>query len=577
MARVNRYSLVAAGACLCVAQQASAAGEKAGAENGPAGAAGRDGRPNIVVILADDLGFSDVGCYGSEIHTPNIDRLAAQGVKVTELYNSARSCPSRASLLTGLYPHQTGLGHMDGKTPAWPAGYSGFRSESDNVTIPEVMRAAGYYTAMSGKWHLGRNADPVKRGFEDFYGMLGGFGSFWDPSLYTREPAGSPTRDYPQGSFYSTNAITDYAIDFAGNALKQGKPLFLYLAYNAPHFPLHAPKEMIDKYMPTYLKGWDAIRAERFARMCKLGVLQGHPQMSPRGEVPQSMFVDQAHPIPAWNSLSTDQQTDLARRMAIFAAMVDIMDTNIGRFLDALRASGQLDNTLIIFTSDNGACAEWQEFGFDGATGLTYHTHVGAELDEMGLPGSYCHYGTGWANVGCTPFVLYKHFTHEGGISAPSVIWWGGHIARPGRTDFQPLHITDIMATCVDLGQAPYPATVDGRKILPMEGRSLRPVIENRKMPERTIFGEHEGNRMVREGDWKLVSTYYDHNRWELYDIRRDRTEQHDLATKYPEKIRILSAEYAAWAARCDVEPFAPMWNKYSTPAQYKFPIIYED
>jgi len=568
MRQVNKYSLIAAGACLWTAQ--------VGGQNSSVKKQG-DTRPNIIVILADDLGFSDVGCYGSEINTPNIDRLASQGVKITQLYNAGRSCPSRACLLTGLYPHQTGLGHMDGHGPAWPIGYRGFRSESDNVTIAEVMRSAGYYTAMSGKWHLGKNVDPVSRGFEDYFGMLGGFGSYWDPSIYTRLPQGSPEREYPQGTFYSTNVITDYAIDFAANAQKQGKPLFLYLAYNAPHFPLHAPKEVIDKYMPIYQKGWDVIRDERFARMRKLGILQGDPQMSPRGDVPQSMFIDQAHPIPAWNSLSVEQQTDLARRMAVFAAAVDVMDTNIGRFIDALRKSGQLDNTLIIFTSDNGACAEWQEFGFDGKTGLDYHTHVGAELDQMGLPGSYLHYGTGWANVGCTPFVLYKHYTHEGGISSPSLIWWGGHLVKPGRIDYDPLHITDIMATCVDYGRATYPATYDGRKILPMEGQSLRPVIEDKTMPSRTIFGEHEGNRMVREGDWKLVSTYYNHDRWELYNIREDRTEQHDLAAQYPDKVKALAAEYKIWAARCDVLPFAPMWNKYSAPGQYKFPIYDDD
>jgi len=563
MNTANKFSLIAAAASLGALPLC---GKTAGNE-----------RPNIIIILADDLGFSDIGCYGSEISTPNIDRLAAQGVKITELYNSARSCPSRASLLTGLYPHQTGLGHMDDKGPAWPVGYSGFRSNSDNVTIAEVMRDAGYYTAMAGKWHLGKNSNPVQRGFEDYFGMLGGFGSFWDSNLYKRLPAERQAKSYPQGSFYATNAITDYAIDFAGNAVTQGKPLFLYLAYNAPHFPLHAPKEVTDKYMDTYLKGWDTIRSERYARMCQLGILQGNPAMSPRGEVPESMFISDAHPIPAWNSLTGEQQADLARRMAIFAAMVDIMDSNIGRLIEALRKNGQLDNTLIIFTSDNGPCAEWHEFGFDERTGIQYHTHVGAELDTMGLPGTYHHYGTGWANVGATPFVLYKHFAHEGGISAPSFIWWGGHIAKPGRIDHQPLHITDMMATCVDFGRATYPETFLGRKILPMEGTSLRPVIEGKTMPVRTIFAEHEGNRMVREGDWKVVSAYYRHDRWELYNIREDRTEQHDLAAQYPEKVEALKTEYDAWALRCDVLPFAAMWNQYSAPAQYKFKLYPDD
>lgn len=294
-------------------------------------------KPNIIIILADDLGFSDLGCFGGEIHTPVLDKLAKNGVRMTQMYNSARSCPSRANLLTGLYPHQTGLGHMDGSHPAWPKGYSGFRSNSDNVTIAEVLKDAGYFTAMSGKWHLGNKSNPILRGFQEYYGLLGGFNSFWNPEVYTRLPKDRTPRHYEEGTFYATNVITDYAIDFIDQAHQEKKPLFLYLAYNAPHFPLHAPKEVTDKYMSLYMQGWDKIRDARWKRIVDLKLMQGKPELSPRGVVPESLFEDETHPLPAWDSLTKDQQTDLARRMSIFAAMVDVMDANIGRVVDELK------------------------------------------------------------------------------------------------------------------------------------------------------------------------------------------------------------------------------------------------
>ena len=298
-------------------------------------------QPNIIIILADDLGFSDLGCYGGEIHTPVLDSLAEQGIRMTQMYNSARSCPSRANLLTGLYPHQTGLGHMDGNRRSWPRGYAGFRHDSDNVTIAEVLKDAGYFTAMAGKAHLGRDFNPIERGFQEYYGLLGGFNSFWNPDVYTRLPEDRVPREYGEGEFYATNVITDYAIDFINQAHSLSKPLFLYLAYNAPHFPLHAPKDVIDKYMDTYMQGWDKIRDQRWRRIVDMGLMQGHPELSPRGVVPESMFMDETYPLPAWDSLAPDQQKDLARRMSIFAAMVDIMDRNIGRVLKTLGDNGE--------------------------------------------------------------------------------------------------------------------------------------------------------------------------------------------------------------------------------------------
>lgn len=521
-------------------------------------------KPNIIVILADDLGFSDLGCYGGEVRTPVLDKMARQGVRMTQMYNSARSCPSRANLLTGLYPHQTGLGHMDATRPAWPKGYAGFRSNSDNVTIAEVLKGAGYFTAMSGKWHLGKTANPIQRGFQEYYGLLGGFNSFWNPDVYTRLPKDRAPRQYKEGEFYATNVITDYAIDFINQAHQEEKPLFLYLAYNAAHFPLHAPKEVTDKYMKTYLQGWDKIRDQRWKRIVKMGLLQGKSELSPRGMVPESLFEDETHPLPAWDSLTKEQQTDLARRMAIYAAMIDIMDANIGRVLDTLQKNGELDNTFIMFMSDNGACAEWHEFGFDKQTGTEYHTHVGAELDQMGLPGTYHHYGTGWANVCCTPFTLYKHYAHEGGISTPCIIQWGKQIKHKGSIDHQPAQFSDIMATCIELAGTKYPKEYEGRKIIPTPGVSILPIVRGEEMPDRFIYAEHEGNRMVRKGDWKLVSANFRGDEWELYNIKEDRTEQHNLIKEYPEMARELENAYFEWADRSDVLYFPKVWNTYN-------------
>jgi arylsulfatase len=512
-------------------------------------------KPNIIIILADDLGYSDIGCFGSEIKTPNLDNLATTGIRMTQLYNSARSCPSRASLLTGLYPHQAGVGHMTGDRKKGLEGYDGFRNDN-NVTIPEVMKTAGYMTFMSGKWHLG-NQLPTEKGFDEFYGLLGGFTTFWDKTKYNRLPKGRPERGYSDGEYYSTVAITDYALDFIDMAVQKKSPFFLYLAYNAPHFPLHAPKEDIDKYFDYYKRGWDVVRDERFKRMKQLGILEGNFDISPRGYVPKSNFMDTTYQVPPWNILSTEKQLDLARRMAIFAAMVDIMDRQIGRVLDYLKKQDVFDNTLIIFTSDNGACAEWTENGFDGGTGLKYVVHTGEELNTMGLPGSYIHYGTGWANVGCTPWTLYKHFAHEGGISSPSIVHWTAKVKNPGSIDSRPLHIIDLMATCVDVAGANYPERHNGHAVLPMEGQSIMPLIEGRKSPERVICMEHEGNYMIRKGNWKMVVAGYKGNK-ELYNISRDRTEQHDLAAKNPGKVAELLALYDAWAKRCNVVP----WEK---------------
>ena len=519
--------------------------------------------PNIVVILADDLGFSDPGCFGGEIETPVLDRLAAEGLRLTQLYNSGRSCPSRACLLTGLYPHRVGIGEMVREhREAWPEAYRGYRQDN-NLTIAEALRAAGYHTAMAGKWHMGKAYTPVDCGFDDVYGFLNGAMTYWNPERYVRLPKTAPQRDYARDEFYATDAITDYAIDFAAQARERNKPLFLHVAYNAPHFPLQAPRERIDHYMAVYLKGWDAIREEREVRLRQLGLLSDEERAAGRGEVPASQFIDRTRPIPAWDTLSEEQQHDLARRMAIYAAMVDIMDRNIGRLIEALRDNGQLENTLILFLSDNGACAEWHEFGFDGRSGTNYHIHTADELAGMGQPGTYHHYGTGWANVCCTPFRLYKHFAHEGGISSPSILWWGDRVKHPGGIDHQPCHLIDIMATCLDAAVIAYPEQYEQRQLAPTEGISLLPLAQGRSLPNRPIFAEQEGNRMVRLGRWKLVASYYNGQQWELYDIAHDRTEQHNLSARHPRRVNRMAQLYFRWADANGVLPYPQLMNEY--------------
>ena len=398
-------------------------------------------RPNIVVILADDLGYSDLGCYGSEIRTPVLDALASDGVRFTQMYNSGRSCPSRACLLTGLYPHRVGIGEMvRDHREAWPEGYRGYRTDN-NLTIAQVLSREGYYTALSGKWHLGKHATPVDCGFDDFYGFMNGAAPYWNEARYVRLPESAPRREYPEGTFYATNAITDYAIDFVRRAQEQHKPFFLHLTYNAPHFPLQAPKERIDAYMETYLQGWDRIRADREQRLRAAGLLPDGQRMGARGEVPASAFTDETRPIEAWDDLPEETRRDLARRMATYAAMVEIMDENIGRFIEALRTDGVLDNTLILFLSDNGACAEWHEFGFDGRSGVDYRTHTGDALERMGQRGTYHHYGTGWARLLRTVPPLQTFRPRRRNLHAEySVVGRPGAQQRPDRSPDVPFH-----------------------------------------------------------------------------------------------------------------------------------------
>lgn len=497
-------------------------------------------RPNIVVIMADDMGYSDIGCYGGEIKTPNLDKLASEGVRFTQFYNTARCCPTRASLLTGLYPHQAGVGHMTeervGEDENVLPGYSGHLNDQC-VTIAEVLHNVGYFTAMTGKWHVGQNFGvvPWKRGFDRSLNAPAGGFYFPDAQntrlFYNGQDVHKRDAPLPQ-QWYSTDLWTDFGLKFVDEAKQSKKPFFLYVAENAPHFPLQAPAADIARWRGKYKAGWDKLRQDRYQRQLKTGLINPKWPLSPR--LPN---------VPAWDSLTPQQQDRYDNIMAIYAAVVEHMDTAIGRLVDGLKQRGELDNTLILFLSDNGGNAE------SGVPGRLEGTSPG-DVDSTVFVGQ-C-----WATLNNTPFVRYKHYTDEGGISTPLIAHWPKGIAktRDGKFETQPGHLIDIMATCVDVGKAQYPTKFNGHNIKPMEGVSLRPAFAgksvNRKQP---LFWEHEENRAIRDGQWKLVALR--DSPWRLYDINADRSEQHDLAAQQPARVKAMTAQWNAYAARANVLP----------------------
>jgi arylsulfatase len=541
-------------------------------------------KPNILIILADDVGFSDLGCYGGEIRTPNLDALAADGLRFTQFYNCARCCPARASLLTGLYPHQAGIGLMTSDRGASFPGagdqgeaFPGYRGSlnASCVTIAQVLKTAGYHTAAVGKWHVGDSVPPTTRGFDDFYGFIRGYAvDSWEPRMMVRLPEGKPEYKYAPGEFFATDALTDHALDFIGDMHKDGAPWMLYLAYQAAHFPVQSRPEDMTGYAQLYAQGWDKIRDERLARQKALGLLSDGTNLTPRSQIPKPAISKRMGSLtedgknPAWDSLPADRRADLAQRMAVYAGLVSGMDRNIGRVVAALRASGQLDNTLIFFMSDNGACAEWEPFGFEmkptanpqpgtginqGTQGLPNKLYTGEELQHMGGPGSRPSYGSGWANASNTPWRMYKHYDHEGGISSPFIVHWPAGFSAKGEFRSQVSHLIDLMTTCVDVAGAKYPVEFGGHKILPMEGLSLAPAFADRPLEREYLAWEHEGNRAIREGHWKLVSL--SGAPWELYDMDTDRVELQDLSAREPERVKEMSAKWDAWAIRTHVLP----------------------
>jgi len=499
-------------------------------------------KPNIVVILVDDMGWSDIGCYGSEIPTPNLDALAKNGVRFTQFYNTGRCCPTRASLLSGLYPHQAGMGHMTAprRDPAGAVlpGYTGQLNDRC-VTMAEVLRPAGYFTAMTGKWHVGQalGTTPWSRGFDrSLNAAAGGFyypGSDKANLFLNGKDVGSGGQGGVPKEWYSTDLWTDYGLRFIDEARAEKKPFFLYLAHNAPHFPLQAPADEIARFRGKFKDGWDKLRAARYARQVAAGLIDQSWPLAPRPDG-----------VPAWSSLSADQQDRYDHMMAIFAAALAHVDTAVGRLVDGLRERGELDNTLILFLSDNGGNAE------AGVPGR----FVGA---NPGDAQSTVFVGECWAFLENTPFRRYKHYNHEGGVATPLIAHWPAAIpaARRGALETQPGHLVDLMATCVDLAGAAYPASFKGHRIQPMEGVSLRPAMMGlplgRSVP---IYFEHEGNAAIRRGDDKLVRLG-GKGAWELYNLKIDRTEQHNLAASQPALVTELTALWEAWARRANVFP----------------------
>ncbi len=516
-------------------------------------------KPNILLILNDDMGFSDIGCYGGEIDTPNLDRLAAHGLRYSQFYNTARCSPSRASLLTGLHPHQTGIGVLT--YDYGPEGYAGNLNQRC-VTIPEALKASGYRAYMSGKWHVASSLEeptdawPMQRGFDAFFGTIIGAGSFYDPNTLTRGNTNIEHEASQDADFYYTDAISDEAVAFIHRhrAEHPDAPFFQYVAYTAPHWPLHAHEEDIAKYKGRFDAGWDDLREARLRRLVDSGMLRDIWRLSERDPTQ-----------PEWTA--ADHKAWRLRCMEVYAAQIDRMDQGIGRILAALEQTGQLDDTLIIFLSDNGACAE------DIPEGVTVdelvhnlkiaksHTRDGAQVhfgnDPSRMPGpedTYQSYGTAWANLSNAPFRLYKHWIHEGGISTPLIVHWPAGIRVRGEIRHSPGYLPDVMATILDVTQTDYPARYDGRSVAPLEGHSLRDTFEHDTAGQRpTMFWEHEGNAAVRAGQWKLVRRYP--HAWELYDMEQDRTELHDLASLHPQRVQDLARQYDEWARRCGVIP----------------------
>tara|TARA_R110002050_G_scaffold188756_11_gene323425 strand:+ start:8177 stop:9952 length:1776 start_codon:yes stop_codon:yes gene_type:complete len=557
-------------------------------------------RPNIILIMSDDMGYSDLGCMGGEISTPNLDKLANDGLIYTQFYNVGHCCPSRASLMTGLYPHQTGLGWMT------PIDYHlpGYTDELNNhcVTIAQVLKNAGYSTYMSGKWHLSHNTSnegpkynwPLQRGFEKFYGIISGAGNFYDPATLCRNnnlisPFNDP--EYHSDNYYFTNAITDNAIKYLQES--SGKnPFFMYVAYTAAHWPMQAPESEIQKYKGKYSAGWDVLRRQRLKRAKELGVIDLRTNLSPLDTHPWDEEID---------------KLAMERRMETYAAMISIMDDGIGKIVNELKKEGRYDNTIILFLQDNGGNAEG--VGFGGPNGETTTVSRDTSIVEplakddiqykvispitrdgkmvkvgkevmAGPADTYLSYLKPWANLSNTPFQKYKNFSFEGGISSPLIVHWPKGIKSKGEIRREPGHEIDIMPTLVELAGASYPKINNQDTITPSSGVSLVPTFSDKALQERGIYFEHEANRAMRLGKWKIVSggilkgpygkwkTYVELP-WHLFDLENDRSELTDLSGQYPDQVKKMVSMWEAWAKRTHVYPMPWKVEEKPTMADY--------
>ena len=500
-------------------------------------------RPNIVLILADDLGFSDLGCYGGEIATPNLDRLAAGGMRFTHFYNNAVCVATRASLLTGQYCHRVGQGLG-----------ARLRAGANNVTFAELLRDAGYRTLMSGKWHSGQHPGelPVDRGFDRYWGLIDGGSNYFNPGVRRPgepEPVHKAPGDYrlwgddrrltrpftpDDPDFYITDSFSERAVSFLDGHGSDERPFLLYLAYTAPHFPLHAPAEEIARYQGRYRIGWDELRRRRYQRLCELGLVEERWGMSERDEG-----------CGTWEEAHDKQRWD--RKMAVYAAMVDRMDQGIGRVLDKIRALGKEQDTLVLFLSDNGGCGE----------------HIDNSPDRMpGTVDTYATVDAPWANASNTPFRKYKVFDHEGGIATPLIAHWPAAV-EAGAINHEVGHVIDFLPTFAELAGADYPDHYRGSPIASADGISLAPLLRGESRSSHPyLCWELNGCRAVRRGRWKAVSMgpprWYAGHRfppgrdgWELYDMERDRCETNDLAAGHPHLVQELDALWRGWYEAC--------------------------
>jgi arylsulfatase len=485
-------------------------------------------KPNIITILVDDMGYSDIGCYGGEVETPVLDDLAGGGVQFTDFYNTPRCCPSRASLLTGLTPHKAGVGWMSFDWSGLDADADGYVGTLNRncLTISEALKDAGYRSYHSGKWHVtsdmaDRDTWPTGRGFDRSFCLLAGMTDYFHPDLLTLD---EKFYQAPKETYF-TDLIGTYSARFVDRHYQDHPedPFFMYVAYTAPHFPMQAPEPAIARYRETYAAGWDVLRERRYRRMQELGVIRPEWELPPRPET-----------IPAWDSLDAAEQAKQAEQMATYAAMIQIMDTNVGRLVEALKRNNALENTLILFLSDNGACAEGPTMG------------------------SETHYGECWAHLSNTPFRLYKHFTCQGGVQTPFIAHWPDGIPEDRKGSFEDWTGTlyDIMPTALELAGASYPSEHDGRSLHPLDGTSMAPVLRGDGGWSRPdIFIEHEGNQMVRSGPHKLVRQHTD-PAWQLYDMEKDRSEMNDVAPEMPERFVELAQAYSHWESKAHVIPW---------------------
>ena len=484
----------------------------------PAMAEADRSRPNIILIMVDDMGYSDIGCYGGEVNTPNIDMLAKDGLRFTQFYNTAKCHTTRAELLTGNYAYHIGDNDM-----------------AYGATFGEVLRTAGYRTLMSGKWH--QNSLPTARGFDRYYGLADGCSNFFNPGTEAREGEGAPGRKgksrvrrwaiedkvfmgytNPDPKFYTTDAFTTYAIERLEEYKAEEKPFLLYMPYTAPHYPLHAWPEDIAKYRGKFKDGWDKIREQRFERMKKMGIIGPEHKLTPRASK-------------AWDELSEKQKDEEDLKMAVYCAMIDRVDQNLGRLFSKVKELGKWDNTLIMFLSDNGACPE--------------QPNTTPDIPPGPVEG-YRTVSVGWANASNTPYRKFKSTDYEGGIRTPFIAHWPG-VIDPGTMTGQVGHLIDISATFMDITSAEYPQEINGKKTKPPVGLSLLPVFEGKqRKPHKEIYWRFNKANAIRQGDLKAIRAG---KSWELYDLKVDPTETNNLAVEQPDKAKELAEMWERWNA----------------------------